>query len=83
MSGMTLNDQVYVTSKRPQEAAARLTEQRDAAAYVARHARDDADRDLLMAALGLATPAGAALLAAASFAFLALGRRIQTGGHRA
>lgn len=36
--------------------SARLTpEEREvAAAYVARHARDDADRDLLLAALGLA-----------------------------
>lgn len=60
-----------------------VEDQSAAAAYVARRARDDADRDLLMTVLGLATPTGTVLLAAGSLLLLALGRHIQTGGHHA
>lgn len=83
MSSDLLNLNVEILAMPPQEEAVRLAEQRDAAAYVARNARDDADRDLLMAALGLvATPAGVVALAFASTALIAAGWRIQTGGHR-
>jgi hypothetical protein len=63
-----------------QSAEVNPAEQRDAAAYVARHAQGDADRDLLMAALGLATPARTALLAIASTALIAAGWRLTRGG---
>ncbi|MCX5407454.1 hypothetical protein OHA37_26775 [Streptomyces sp. NBC_00335] len=58
-------------------------EREAAAAYVARRAEGDADRDFLMAALGLVSPARTVALAAASLLLLALGHRIQTGGHHA
>ncbi|MGW6703550.1 hypothetical protein ACWGDE_01470 [Streptomyces sp. NPDC054956] len=84
MTADPLNQQVVLLAMPPQEETVRLAEQCDAAAYVARNARDDADRDLLMAALGLvATPAGAVAMAFTSLLLLALGHRIQTGGHHA
>ena len=78
-----MNDRVEVMAVLPQEAAAREAEQQDAAAYVAEHARDDADRDLLMDALGLVTPIRTMALAAGSLLLLALGHRIQIGGRSA
>lgn len=76
-----LNQQVVLMAMPPQEEAVRLAEQGDAAAYVARRARDAADRDRLMDILGLvATPIGAVALALASTVLIAAGRRIQTGG---
>lgn len=54
----------------PLATSARLTpeEQAAARAFVARNARDDDDRDLLLAALGLARPLPLALFTAASAA---------------
>jgi hypothetical protein len=77
-----MNDRIEVMAMPPEEEAVRLAEQRDAAAYVADHARDAADRDLLMDILGLATPIRTVALAATSLLLLALGHRIQTGGQR-
>ncbi|MFF5445425.1 hypothetical protein [Streptomyces sp. NPDC012888] len=60
-------------------------EREAAAAYVTRRARDDEDRSLLLAALGLGPVAGAAALAltlAASVGLLWLGHHINQGGHR-
>lgn len=76
-----MNDRIEVMAKPPQEAVVREAEQRDAAAYVADHARDDADRDLLMDILGLVTRTRTAALAVGSLLLLALGHHIQTGGH--
>lgn len=79
-----MNDRIQVMAVPPQEEAVREAEQRDAAAYLARRAQDAADRDLLMDILGLVvTPAGGGALFLAGAFFLALGHRIQTGGHRA
>ncbi|MFZ3473154.1 hypothetical protein ACODT3_10530 [Streptomyces sp. 4.24] len=82
MTADPLNQQVVLMAMPPQEEAVRLAEQGDATAYVARRARDDADRDLLMDILGLATPARTVALAAGSLLLLALGHRINRGGTR-
>lgn len=82
MNSHPMNDHIEVMAMPPQEEAVRLAEQRDAAAYVARQARDDADRDLLMDILGLATPIRTVALAVGSLLLLALRHRIQTGETR-
>lgn len=51
-----------------------LAEERSAAAYVARRIQDADARDMVLAALGLAT---------ASAGLIAFGHHLQTGGNRA
>lgn len=77
VSSHPMNDRIEVMAMPPREEAVRLVEQREAAAYVARRARDDADRDLLMDILGLVlTPAGAVALVFASASLFALGHHV-------
>lgn len=54
MSSDLLNPKLELMAMPPQEEALRLVEQRDAKACIARHARDEKDQALLLAALGLA-----------------------------
>lgn len=54
MSSDLLNLNVELLAMPPQEETVRLVEQRDARACIARHARDEKDQALLLAALGLA-----------------------------
>ncbi|MFJ7269356.1 hypothetical protein ACIQV3_22390 [Streptomyces sp. NPDC099050] len=80
MNSHPMNDRIEVMAMPPQEAVAREAEQRDAAAYVARRAQGDADRDLLMDILGLVvTRAGGTALAVTGLLLLALGHRISRG----
>lgn len=53
MSSDLLDPKLELMAMPPQEEALRLAEQRDAAACVARLARDEKDQALLLAALGL------------------------------
>ena len=62
MSSDLLDPKLELMAMPPQEEALRVAEQRDATACVARHARDEKDRALLLAALGLADPDYAASL---------------------
>lgn len=54
MSSDLLDPQLELLALPPQEKARRESERRDAAACIARHARDEKDQALLLAALGLA-----------------------------
>lgn len=54
MSSDLLDPKLELMAIPPQEEALRLVEQRAAVSCVARHARDERDKALLLAALGLA-----------------------------
>lgn len=54
MSSDLLDPRLELMAMPPQEEALRRSEQRDATACIARHARDEKDKALLLAALGLA-----------------------------
>lgn len=54
MSSDLLDPKLELMAMPPQEEALRQAEQRDATACIARHARDEKDQALLLAALGLA-----------------------------
>ncbi|MGW3321080.1 hypothetical protein [Streptomyces virginiae] len=54
MSSDLLDPKLELMAMPPQEEAVRLVEQRAAASCIARHARDEKDKALLLAALGLA-----------------------------
>jgi hypothetical protein len=56
VSSDLLDPKLELMAMPPQEEALRLAEQRDATACIARHARDEKDKALLLAALGLADP---------------------------
>ncbi|MGW7329686.1 hypothetical protein ACWGIU_14050 [Streptomyces sp. NPDC054840] len=56
MSSDLLDPRLELMAMPPQEEALREVERRDAASCIARHARDEKDRALLLAALGLADP---------------------------
>lgn len=57
MSSDLLDPKLELMAMPPQEEVLRLAEQRDATACIARHARDEKDQALLLAALGLADQA--------------------------